>query len=421
MGQATTGFDRIPYAIYHDEAIYRREIERIFEGDTWSFLGLEAEIPNAGDFRRTFIGEAPILYNRDLDGRVHAFVNRCSHRGALVQRENFGNVTSHICLYHSWAYDLKGDLVGVPHRNGVGGSPGMPDDFDLACHGLRKLRVDSINGVLFATFSDNVEPLRDYLGPTHVAHLDRMFGKPVRILGYQRQFVRSNWKAYLENVRDHYHGALLHGFQNTFGINRSSHDCGSRMDPKHRHSILFVRQPKEEYEDQPVPAIDQSAPLLPLAEASAGTRLALQDPSLLRFVPEFDDDRSTTMCSVFPNSVFQQIRNALAARQLRLKGPSAFELVFTIFGYADDSEDMTAHRLRQANMAGPAGYVSLEDAEALEACQRGHQATPDDVSVVEMGGRGAIRDGDEKLDDVLIRGFWSHYYDIMGMQDQMRG
>ncbi len=49
-------------------------------------------------------------------------------------------------------------------------------------------------------------------------------------------------------MRGHYHGALPHGFQNTFGINRAGHDCGSRMDGKHRHSILFVRQPREEYD-----------------------------------------------------------------------------------------------------------------------------------------------------------------------------
>ncbi len=410
-----SGFDRIPYAWYHDEALYRLEIERIFEGETWSFLGLEAEVPEPGDFRRTFVGEAPVVYNRAGDGRVHAFVNRCSHRGALIQRENFGNVSAHVCLYHSWTYDLAGDLVAVPHRHGVGGSPGMPDDFDMACHGLRKLRVDRVNGALFATFSETVEPLRDYLGPTHVAHLERLFRAPVRVLGYQRQAVRSNWKAYLENVRDHYHGALLHGFQSTFGINRSTHDCGSRMDPEGRHSLLFVRQPREEYENAPAPGIDSAARLRPLAEAADGARLALQDPALLRFEREFEDDRSTTMCSIFPNSTFQQIRNALAARQIRPRGPGAFDLVFTIFGYQDDSEEMTAHRLRQANMAGPAGYVSLEDAEALESCQSGHRAGGSDASVVEMGGRGPIRDGDEKLDDVMIRGFWSYYCDIMGL------
>ena len=186
------------------------------------------------------------------------------------------------------------------------------------------------------------------------------------------------------------------------------------MDPKRRHSLLFVRQPPEEYEDAPPPALDPGPPL-PLAEAAEGSRLSLQDPRLLHFAREFDDDRSTTMCSIFPNSTFQQIRNALAARQICPKGPGAFDLVFTIFGYRDDSAEMTAHRLRQANMAGPAGYVSLEDAEALEACQSGHRAGGAGSSVVEMGGRGPIRDGDEKLDDVMIRGFWSYYCEIMGL------
>ena len=272
MGHPTADFDRIPYSNYHDPDIYNEELKCIFEGDTWSFLGLEAEIPNPGDFRRTFIGETPIIYNRDRDGKIHTFVNRCSHRGALIQRENFGNVTSHICLYHSWAYDLNGDLIGVPHRNGVGGSPGMPDDFDMTCHGLRKLRVDSINGVLFATFSESVETLEDYLGPAHVDHLDRLFHKPVKVLGYQRQFVRSNWKAYLENVRDHYHGALLHGFQSTFGINRSTHDCGSRMDVKADWHLAPRNRPTT------------ASP----THFSASRRFLAQTTSLHRWPPFFD-------------------------------------------------------------------------------------------------------------------------------------
>ncbi|HEY8441750.1 MAG TPA: hypothetical protein VIK79_09910, partial [Xanthobacteraceae bacterium] len=40
----------IPDWVYTDEAIYAREVERIFHGPTWNYVALEAEIPNPGDF-----------------------------------------------------------------------------------------------------------------------------------------------------------------------------------------------------------------------------------------------------------------------------------------------------------------------------------------------------------------------------------
>src|SRR5262245_51048256 len=53
------GLTRVPYWIYQDADVYRREQERIFLGDTWNFVGLEAELPNPGDFKTTYVGELP--------------------------------------------------------------------------------------------------------------------------------------------------------------------------------------------------------------------------------------------------------------------------------------------------------------------------------------------------------------------------
>jgi len=84
-------FTRIPYAVYRDPALFDRERGRIFRGETWSYLLLEAEIPNPGDFRTTYVGNSPVIVNRDEEGAIHAFVNRCAHRGATVRRESHGN------------------------------------------------------------------------------------------------------------------------------------------------------------------------------------------------------------------------------------------------------------------------------------------------------------------------------------------
>ncbi len=75
------GLTRVPYWIYQDEEIYRLEQERIFRGATWNFLGLEAELPGAGDFKATFVGELPVVVARDEKGKLNAFENRCAHRG----------------------------------------------------------------------------------------------------------------------------------------------------------------------------------------------------------------------------------------------------------------------------------------------------------------------------------------------------
>ena len=184
-------YSRVRYAVYHDPTIYAREQERIFRGPTWLFLGLEAEIPNAGDFRTTWLGDTPVVYNRARDGEVHAFVNRCAHRGAIVRREAWGNAADHTCIYHRWCYDLEGRLVGVPFQRGVRGKGGMAADFDKAEHGLRKLRVASYHGVLFATFRGaEIEPLLDYLGPQPCrAICARTIAQAdLKVLGYQRQF-----------------------------------------------------------------------------------------------------------------------------------------------------------------------------------------------------------------------------------------
>ncbi|MBV8121618.1 MAG: Rieske 2Fe-2S domain-containing protein, partial [Alphaproteobacteria bacterium] len=110
----TLDYSRVPYRLYHDAEIYQREQRRIFQGPVWNYLGLDAEIPNPGDFRATYVGDTPIVFNRGEHGEVRAFVNRCAHRGALVRRELSGNAHEHICIYHQWCYGLDGRLKAIP-------------------------------------------------------------------------------------------------------------------------------------------------------------------------------------------------------------------------------------------------------------------------------------------------------------------
>jgi len=400
---------RIPYGIYRDPAVYALEQKRIFRGPVWNFLALEAEIPAAGDFRVVAVGDTPVIVNRAKDGGIHAMINRCAHRGATVQRAQHGNCRVHTCCYHQWSYDLTGRLVGVPFEKGVNGKGGLPGDFDKSCHGLERLAVATLNGVIFGTFSKEAPSLEAFLGPLFVHQVERLFHKPVRVLGYQRQRIFGNWKLYTDNLRDPNHGGLLHMFQITFGIARLNGAGGARMDAEGKHNLSWAAQGGR-------PA-DESAPRgADYGDTGRGDmKIKLRDPSLMRYVKEFPDALTLAISSLFPGCALQQISNTLAVRQIRTRSADEFDIVSTFFGYDDDDDAMTRHRLRAANLAGPAGLVSMEDGEAVELVHRAIAGDPDRHSIVEFGGRGPVVDQETLVSDVPMRGFWLHYCKLMGI------
>jgi anthranilate 1,2-dioxygenase large subunit len=286
----------------------------------------------------------------------------------------------------------------------VNGKGGLSPDFDKSKHNLRAFRIETLAGVIFGTLSEQSENLRDYLGSQMVEHIERLFHKPVRVLGYQRQQINGNWKSYVENVKDTYHASLLHTFLSTFGIDRATQRGGVLMDDRHRHSVTYSYAGSDS---------DDTARTAYTTADVRDNSLQLKDPSIVAYRPEWEDGRGLVLTAIFPTAFFMQISNCLHTRQVRASGPNQLEVFQTIFCYADDSEDMIQHRLLQANLVGPAGLVSMEDGEAIELV---HRATGTDLAateVIEMGGAGDIVDKDYRVNDVSLRGFWSYYAEIM--------
>jgi anthranilate 1,2-dioxygenase large subunit len=393
----------IPYELFHSAEVYEHEQQRIFRGPTWNFLGLEAEIQAPGDFKSSFIGDTPVVMTRTEDGALAAWANRCAHRGAMVCRTLRGNAASHSCVYHQWSYDSRGDLLGVPFLRGQKGAAGMPSGFKRTGHGLRQLRVETYRGLVFATFSDTVEPLADYIGPVMRPWVDRIFHKPIEYLGCTRQVSRSNWKLYLENVKDPYHASLLHLFHTTFNIFRVGMKAHCAVDDRYGlHSIILAMKEQG--------GTDAAYRAQNLRSYDEGFRL--EDDGILALVPELDPVATNHIQPIFPQLVIQQIHNTLVARQVLPKGPGGFELIFHFFGYADDSSEMRKLRIKQANLVGPAGYISMEDTEATELVQRGTFRDRMATSVIEMA-KDAPHQQDTLITESLIRSFWRGYAALM--------
>jgi anthranilate 1,2-dioxygenase large subunit/terephthalate 1,2-dioxygenase oxygenase component alpha subunit len=399
------GVTRVPYWVYQDEEVYREEQERIFRGPTWNYLCLEAELPEPGSFVTTFVGDMPVVATRDAKGDLHAWENRCAHRGALICMQARGKVERFACIYHNWTYDHAGNLATVAFRRGIAGKGGMPADAKPESQSPKKFRVSSAHGLVFGTLSDKTPTLEDYIGPDIMPRIARVMKKPVKVLGTYTQVLPNNWKLYMDNVKDTYHASLLHVFFTKFRINRLTQKGGVFVSKDGAHHCTYteiVEDRGDHYEKDG------------MRTAGAHSDFALERPELLEQLDELGDGVAIQILSMFPTFVLHQIRNSLAARQLVPKGIDRAELHWTLFGFEDDDAAMQRRRIMQANLVGPAGYISMEDGAATGFVQRGVAGSPDRASVIEMGGS-TIASGDSRITETAVRGLWQTWRRYMSV------
>jgi phenylpropionate dioxygenase-like ring-hydroxylating dioxygenase large terminal subunit len=194
--------------VWTDPAVYELEKQAIF-GKSWLFLGHESQISKPGDFVQAYMCETPIILARAEDGKVHASVNSCTHRGLPVCRSSRGNTKRFVCPYHNWSYTVAGDLVTIPQESAVCNKP------DKSTLGLKKVpRVESWRGMVFGSFDENIISLEDYLGDMRF-YLDAFFERfpgGIEFMGEPHRWViNANWKLPVENqLGDVNHGAFLH-------------------------------------------------------------------------------------------------------------------------------------------------------------------------------------------------------------------
>ncbi|ETF01540.1 terephthalate 1,2-dioxygenase [Advenella kashmirensis W13003] len=397
------GLTQVPYWLYSDQPIYRTEQQRLFQGPTWNYLCLEADIPEPGDYRTTFVGETPVIVVRDDEDQVQSFENRCAHRGSLIALKDSGKAQDFTCVYHAWRYDLQGNLKGVAFEQGVNGMGGMPPDFCKEHHGPRKLRTATVAGLVFGSFDEDVPSIEEYLGDAVLEKIERVLPKPVEVLGRFKQTIPNNWKLYMENVKDSYHASLLHVFFTTFRINRLSQKGGVIISETGAHHISWSKVDHQAQESS-----EYNAEKL----RSDKEGYALADPTLLDGCDEFGDGITLQILSVFPGFVIAQIQNTLAIRQILPVGTDKTVLNWTYIGFADDSPQLRRMRLKQLNLTGPAGFISMEDGAVGGFVQRGIAGAKNENAILEMGGD-SIETQDNRTTEASVRGFWNAYRSYM--------
>jgi len=192
--------ETMPPFTYTSPEFYQREVERIWR-KTWNFIGSADQIRNKGDYFTLNFAGVPTIVLRDHDSKIRAFANTCRHRGSELL-EGKGNCKLIVCPYHSWTYDLSGNLRGTPEMD-------KTLNFNKADYGLIPIAIDTWGNFLFINFDKNPEPLKKHLGdlPEKLApyRLENM------ALARRKAFeMDCNWKLFVENAKESYHIGTVH-------------------------------------------------------------------------------------------------------------------------------------------------------------------------------------------------------------------
>jgi benzoate/toluate 1,2-dioxygenase subunit alpha len=382
------GIFRINRRAFTDERILDLEQKYIFER-TWIFLAHESQLPNANDFLTCHLGRQPVILTRTADGKIHALLNTCTHRGSTIELNKCGNKKLFMCPFHAWSFRNDGKLMSCGETELIGYSP----EFRKASHDLaRAPKVASYRGFIFASLSDDVPELEEFLGDAR-RFIDIIVdqdpnGELEVVPGVHTYTYSGNWKLQVENNVDAYHVAPIHANYIATTQNRQQIAKGREV----VDAVDLTRIGIGGYStfDNGHVFMWQGTPSSHIRPVSA-QREHLSE----KFGSELADwvIKSLRNLSLFPNTVIMdQIQ-----LQIRTFRPLSVDrtLVTTMaFAPKSDTPEVRALRLRQyEDFFNASGLATPDDLAAFGAMQRGFEARTVEWSDISRRSRRPPGDG----------------------------
>jgi phenylpropionate dioxygenase-like ring-hydroxylating dioxygenase large terminal subunit len=230
---ANASFDdaqSLPPSIYHSPEILELEKEQLFRKE-WICIGRTAEIPGKGDFLCRDIIDAPVFVIRQRDDSLKAFANVCAHRSSRLLT-GAGHVSRISCPYHSWTYELDGQLIGAPFMDKTPG-------FDVAKHRLEELACESWEGFIYVSLHSNPMPIDKQLSALTDLVADFRMADYVPVFATEETW-NTNWKCLVENFMDAYHLHRVH--KDSFGKHGSSEDQTQLFPGENTFTYHYVQE-----------------------------------------------------------------------------------------------------------------------------------------------------------------------------------
>lgn len=412
LGQGNVAIDgaggtfRVARRSFVSADVQELEQREIFE-KCWLYIGHESELREPGSFvSRTIVGRE-MIFNRDVDGKVHAFFNSCPHRGAKLCAEQSGKQRSFFCLYHGWMFDTDGKFRRLPHHKGYPENFAADGSVDL----VPAPRLDCYRGFWFLCFDKNVVDLRTYLG--NAAEYIDCFADQAEeievISGAQEYGISANWKLLCENTIDGYHADNLHATYFDFARNVASAALGGAAVPRLRlegvsrdlgngHAVVEFSAPWGRPSGKWSPVWGE------------GTKGAVA-ANYAALVSRIGEEKAHRIANfnrnivIFPNLMLVDAAG-LVIRTIQPKGPGQMHVSTWAAGAADEEDWVRQIRLKNfLTFLGPGGLATPDDVEALERCQSGFSSWKEtgwnDIS------KGDLRTAELPLaDEGQIRAFW---------------
>ncbi|VVU52977.1 aromatic ring-hydroxylating oxygenase subunit alpha [Burkholderia anthina] len=202
-----TGFS-LDAPFYLSDVVFDVDMHAIF-GRHWIFVGVEASIPEPGQYFLADFGPYSIIVSRGDGFELNAFHNVCRHRGARLLHEQHGEVANLVCPYHQWTYAPTGALLHAE----------LPAGADNACYSLKRAHVRSLGGLIFVCAADEPPGDFDALVDAVGAYVDPHRLRDCKVAQQIDIVEDGNWKLAMENNRECYH-CMGHPelLQSTFGV-----------------------------------------------------------------------------------------------------------------------------------------------------------------------------------------------------------
>ncbi len=193
----------LPAHWYADEKQARDERELIFHR-SWQVAGLSKDVREAQSMTTAKIAGMPVVITRDADGELHAMLNVCLHRGAVIAQGS-GPAKLLQCPNHAWVYGLDGKLKSAPRTE-------REDDYSCEGMDLKPVAVLEWGPLLLVNLDADAEPPLAELA-TMQESVERYGFAFDQLEPMPEQFeweIECDWKILIENYLECYHCATVH-------------------------------------------------------------------------------------------------------------------------------------------------------------------------------------------------------------------
>ncbi len=190
-------------ADYTSTSVFETEERALFRR-LWILAGFRSLLDAPDAFVTHRIGGVPVVIQNTTAG-LRAYVNRCAHRHAPVQIDDFGTRRL-ACPYHGWVYDGDGRVRSIPGNEANYG-------FDGACVAALRLEpvaLRIVGGLVFVNLAPDPMPLEAQFHPAFLeraAHASGFVGDTALFAKFDAGY---NWKLNFENVVDRNHVPFVH-------------------------------------------------------------------------------------------------------------------------------------------------------------------------------------------------------------------